>query len=275
MSVTNKILVNLSLEGNEIQNAVLQNLATPPSSPKTGAMYYDTADNSPKIYNGTQWVAFGGESTNTTYTFTAYHSNNDYGFTWTDSEGRSGDIVILTIDDTLSDDSTNAVQNKIVKAYIDNAIESVKSQLANGMTYKGTVTTEAPLPTSEVKVGDTYKVAEAGTYANIKAKIGDIFIASKVADSVTWDYIPSGDEKETLVYKETNTTLTAESGGYFKWTITSKGAANAAINGVSVFDNATGEQVFPNISISGNIITITIVGTGTLAANTYEVRYLA
>lgn len=55
-----KQLTNLDLSKNELQNAVLQPLATAPSSPKLGQMYYDTTDKVIKSWNGTAWEASSG-----------------------------------------------------------------------------------------------------------------------------------------------------------------------------------------------------------------------
>lgn len=280
MSAENKILVHLNLNGNELRNVVLQNLAAHPDNGKAGQMYYDTVDNKPKVYNGTDWVAFGGESVDTdtdtqfTYTFEKtdlVKSTTKRGFHLKITQHKNvynlGVKTGETVDTVVFDEDILTTDLQEVYNYVDTKISTLQ-----GMTYKGTITSTAGLPTTDVKVGDTYKVAEAGTYAGQAAKVGDVFIASSATP--TWDYIPSGDEKETLIYTKKNSAITA-SGGSYKWTITSEGPAAATINGVAVFEVDTGEQVYPNISISGNVITITIVGTGTLAANTYEVRYIA
>ena len=51
-----KRLIDLDLNGNEIQNAVEQNLGTAPSNPKEGQFYWDTVDKEDYIWNGTEWV---------------------------------------------------------------------------------------------------------------------------------------------------------------------------------------------------------------------------
>ena len=51
-----KFLNNLDLQKNEIQNFRVQNLATAPSNPVVGQHYYNTADNTEYVWNGTKWV---------------------------------------------------------------------------------------------------------------------------------------------------------------------------------------------------------------------------
>lgn len=46
---------HLNLAGNELQNAVTQNLATAPSSPKKGQTYFNTSTNVTSVWNGTVW----------------------------------------------------------------------------------------------------------------------------------------------------------------------------------------------------------------------------
>ena len=51
-----KVLVNLDLHGNQIENVVLHNLAAAPATPKEGMIYYNTTDHYIGVYANGAWV---------------------------------------------------------------------------------------------------------------------------------------------------------------------------------------------------------------------------
>jgi Phage tail fibre repeat len=51
-----KFLTNIDLSKNELQNARIQNLATPPANPVPGQIYYNTTDKVFYGWNGTTWI---------------------------------------------------------------------------------------------------------------------------------------------------------------------------------------------------------------------------
>ena len=54
-----KYLIGINLNRNELQNAVIQPLASAPSSPQAGLVYFDTTLDKFGVYDGTQWVYMG------------------------------------------------------------------------------------------------------------------------------------------------------------------------------------------------------------------------
>lgn len=66
-----KFLTSIDLAKNELQNAAVQNLASDPSSPVAGQIYFNTTDSRLKQYTGSVWVEYstassaGDASTNT------------------------------------------------------------------------------------------------------------------------------------------------------------------------------------------------------------------
>ncbi len=58
-----KFVSSINLNKNELQNAVIHNLATAPAAPNQGQIYYNTTGGDQSIYfwNGTSWVDVGGD----------------------------------------------------------------------------------------------------------------------------------------------------------------------------------------------------------------------
>lgn len=74
--------------------------------------------------------------------------------------------------------ATKATQDKNGRDIVDTyATKSYVSALSSALVYRGTVDAKYALPTKNVKVGDVYVVAAAGTFAGQTCEPGDMIIA--------------------------------------------------------------------------------------------------
>jgi uncharacterized cupin superfamily protein len=57
--MSRKFLTNIDLNSNELRNGVIHNLATDPGTGVAGQVYFNTVDNTLKVYTGSAWEAVG------------------------------------------------------------------------------------------------------------------------------------------------------------------------------------------------------------------------
>ena len=57
--MSKKFLVSIDLNQNELQKAVIQNLATDPVGGKEGQLYWNTVTKKLMKFNGAEWTAVG------------------------------------------------------------------------------------------------------------------------------------------------------------------------------------------------------------------------
>jgi len=82
-------LSNIDLNKNELQNAKIHVLATAPSSPQEGQIYYNSTDNKLYFYDGSNWIDASGDIKSVT-------SSTSDTLTVTDSTGPNPALSIVT-----------------------------------------------------------------------------------------------------------------------------------------------------------------------------------
>jgi len=299
-----KVLTDINMTQNEVQNAALQNLASDPSNPVAGQVYFNTTTEKFRIFDGTVWQEMGtgggtvtsvgvanatnggltvtGSPITTTGTIEIGHTNSITAQTTSGlypiKVDANGHITELGTAVDMSDYAelnspaftgtptaptatagTNTTQIATT-AFVTEAV----SDLESAVKYKGTVS-GGNLPTTGVKNGDMYVVAEAGTYAGQAAKVGDQFIAKVTGSTTTWQYIPSGDDAGLIKVEDT---ITGD-GSTTTFTVTHN--LNTRGVTVQVYDGSTYEDVVTDIvRTTANAITVGFA-QAPASGTTYEV----
>lgn len=160
-----------------------------------------------------------------------------------DVEKTSGQVLYYTVN------GQKVYNQGTIDFYTKDEIDE-KVEAVNAMTYKGTVGTGgtvSTLPSTGVKIGDTYKVATAGSYGGYSCDVGDLLIAigtetdGVITSGLTWTYVPSGDDVDSQYEL-----LVANNTATLKNTVTKDEVGSVTI--------AAGNDV--TVNTSGNTITV-------------------
>lgn len=250
----------LSGGGNLAESRTISHAVPAGAAAKTSGLYKIATDKfghvtSTAAVTKTDITALGipATDTNTTYTF----QGTSNGFKVTPSNGETQTVIVspsiknnvtktdaattagyipkfnnttgviengYSVQTTLASSSTAIPTAAAVVAAIDNKIAA-----ADAMIYKGTLGTDGTVtkvPANGYKVGWTYKVITAGTYAGIKCEVGDMLIA-----------INNGPVSGTTVVNADWTVVQANIDGAVT------GPASATAGHIAVFDGATGKVI--------------------------------
>ena len=177
------VLVDLDLNKNELQNAVVQNLAATPASPKAGQIWYNTTDNLIYFYDGTTAKAVGYLPKATTSTLggvivgTNISVDGDGKISVASATNAVAGIIRIATDAEVSagtDESTAVNPKQLASA--------ITSALVGGLIYKGswdiTSATDYSEITLPVKQGYMYMVTGTGpkTIGGIEWNAGDYIV---------------------------------------------------------------------------------------------------
>lgn len=250
----------LSGGGNLAESRTISHAVPAGAAAKTSGLYKIATDKfghvtSTAAVTKTDITALGIPATDTNTTYTFQGASN--GFKVTPSNGETQTVIVspniknnvtktdatttagyipkfnnttgviengYSVQTTLASSSTAIPTAAAVVAAIDNKIGA-----ADAMIYKGTLGTDGTVtkvPANGYKVGWTYKVITAGTYAGIKCEVGDMLIA-----------INNGPVSGTTVVNADWTVVQANIDGAVT------GPASATAGHIAVFDGATGKVI--------------------------------
>lgn len=127
-----KYLTNIDLSQNQLQNAVIQPLATAPANPVLGQIYFDSTDKMLKQYNGTSWTTVGKIIT---YTIDKEDGTKSVTITLTPSEGTPSEVEIDLSDYTLSSELETILADYVTESALATALENyVEKETGKGLS---------------------------------------------------------------------------------------------------------------------------------------------
>ena len=175
-------LSKVGVDASEVKNYVQVVTELPSSGQEQGVIYINTTDSKGYIYNGSEFVVVFEDVTNEEGESLADQlAAIDTKF----DEYARLDGATFTGTVTLPADPTQDME-AATKQYVDRLVAGI-----NDFTV-GVVDSSTPLPASDYSVGQTFRVAEAGTYAGQDCEVGDLII-------VISDYADSAKDSDFLV----------------------------------------------------------------------------
>ena len=167
-------LSKVGVDESAIKNYVQVVTELPSAGQEQGVIYVNTTDNKGYIYTGSEFQVIFEDITNEE----GQGLKEQLEEIKTDLETKAPvNNPVFTGTVTLPADPTQNME-AATKQYVDRLVSGL-----NDFTV-GVVDSSTPLPATDYKVGQTFRVAEAGTYAGQDCEVGDLIIViSDYADS--------------------------------------------------------------------------------------------
>lgn len=168
------ILVDYDFNQNEVQNAVIQNLASAPASPKSGQQYFNTSDNKLYVYDGSNWVDVTNQGEILTFTSPLVKTGTTVTINASSNTGSGAIRIATDVEATAGTSELLAVNPKQLATKVT-ANAAITAGTATKITYdsKGLVTGGASLTSSDIPdISATYVPQTAVGAANGVASLG-------------------------------------------------------------------------------------------------------
>ena len=193
------VLTDLNLNKNELQNAVIQNLASAPANPVSGQEYFNTTDHKKYIYDGTNWVDETNQGEILTFTSPLVKTGTNVTVNSASTSGAGVIEIATDVEASTGTSETLAVNPKQLATKVT-ANAAITAGTGTKITYdaKGLVTSSTTLSASDIPdISATYVPQTSIGVANGVASLdGDGKVPSSqlpsYVDDVIEAYIVSG-----------------------------------------------------------------------------------
>jgi hypothetical protein len=283
-----QFLTAIDLAKNEIQNAVVQNLASAPGSPVEGLFYFDDTDKTLKWYDGTAWQSAKGSALGAVTAQTSFGaaSNNGAASTVSRSDHVHGTPAMPRLDQ-VGLPTANVSMNgfNITGLLSPNAIDDAANKgyvdiVAQGLDPKGSVkaATTANLTRSAPQTVDTIALI-AGDRVLVKnqtapAENGIFVVAAgawtRATDMDSWNEVPGASTfVEQGTQAATGWVCTSNQGGTLNttaitWTQNSGAGEYIGGNGLTLTGNTFAVGAGTGVSVAADTVGVVFAGSGSV-----------